>query len=787
MMGKEIPLKLWYRSPAPEVNDFITSRDMHNNPLDGWEKWSLPVGNGYMGANVFGRTVTERIQITEKSLNNSFAGGGLNNFAEILIDFGHENVSDYERELDLSCGVARTAYECGGIRYEREVFASYPDRVLVIRMTASKKGGLSFKLRPYVPFVKDDPNGFSKTGETAASGDTVTLSGRMEYYGILFEGQMCVITDGNKTCLKDGMEVSSAASAVIILAVGTNYVLDSRVFSEPDPKKKLESNPHPHEFISKTLAAAREKGYEKLLERHAADYRELFGRVSFDVGDGGYDMPTDELLKAYSEGENLPYLEKLYYQYGRYLLISSSRPGTLPANLQGTWNRYDVAPWGSGFWHNINVQMNYWPAMVANLAETFEAYAAFAESYMPAARSRADEYIAAVFPEKLEEPGKNGWIIGTEAFPYTIPGAFVVRPDGFIDIGHSGPGTGAFTSILFWEWYEFTRDRRALEKAFSVLKEMAHFLNKTLTEQDGHVLVKYSASPEQIIGGEWVYGKAYQDYYHTTGCAFDQQMVFENAKCLLKAAALLGREDDPDVRTSAEIIDRLDPVQIGASGQIKEYREEVGYGEIGEVHHRHISHLVGLYPGSCINRNTPEWMEAARVTLDLRGDKSTGWAMAHRLNAWARVLDGDRAYKLYRTLLSKGTFPNLWDSHPPFQIDGNFGGTSGVSEMLLQSHAGFVDILPAVPESWRDGEYKGLVARGNFLVDAKWTGGALTRAVITSRSGGVLRVKCDRMRDLSLYDETGKLLAATGKDGIAETDTAVGNVITVCPCGAKDE
>lgn len=761
-MSKQIPLKLWYTQSAPCVNDFIPKR-VNDDPLDGWEKWSLPLGCGYMGVNVFGRTDVERIQITENSLCNPGEGGGLNNFAEMMIRFGHTEVKEYTRELDLDEAMARVRYECGGVTYTREMFTSYPDRVMAVKLTASQPGALSFTLNPQIPFIKESEQGYSKRGQVVAEGNLITMSGVMEYYELQFEGQYLVVNEGGSLNAHDGViDVTGADSAVIYVAVGTNYRLESRVFTEPDPKKKLAPYPHPHAMVSELIEKAASLGYDALRERHLKDYQALFGRVSLNLGDAaGSSIPTDQLLERYKEGEKLPYLEMLYYQFGRYLLISSSRKGTLPANLQGVWNCYDESPWGSGYWHNINVQMNYWPAFIANIAETFDAYAEYADAYMDQAKAHADEYIRLMFPEKLDEPGSNGWCIGTGARPYTIPSA-MGRKDGKPYIGHSGPGTGAFTSILFWEWYAFTNDRKVLEKVFPILRSMGQFLSKTVDDYDGKLLAKYSASPEQATGPVW------SNYYHTVGCGFDQQMIYENHYDLLRAAEALGKQDDPVVAVARKQIDKLDPVQVGTSGQIKEYREEQAYGEIGEWYHRHISHLVGLYPGSCINRNKPDWMEAARVTLDLRGDKSTGWAMAHRLNAWARAMDGNRAYKLYRTLLSQGTYPNLWDRHPPFQIDGNFGGTSGVSEMLLQSQAGFVDILPSLPDEWADGSFEGLVARGNFVVDAEWTGGKAQKAVITARSDGELIVRCDRMSQPALMDEAGNQ-AAQDSEGVFRT------------------
>ncbi len=779
-MSEGRPLRLWYQSSAPTTNDFCEqwSYKRADAPGDGWEAWSLPIGNGYLGANVFGRTETERIQITENSLENDYDGGGLNNFAELLIDLNHANPENYVRELSLDDAVTRTSYDYSGVHYVHEAFASYPDKVLVVRIAASEKGSLSLTVRPEVPFIRNTGDGYGKNGSVEAHDGTITIKGEMEFYAVRFEGQFRVIPFGGEMTTADGrVHVKNADSAVIIAAVGTNYRLESRVFTESDPKKKLSPYPDPHENVTRILSEACEKDFDTLRTRHLNDFRAMFGRVELDLGDEGFDLPTDELLKRYRAGEKLHYLESLYYQYGRYLLISSSRPGTLPANLQGTWNCYGKSPWGSGYWHNINVQMNYWPAFVANLAETFTAYADYADAYMQQAEKMADEYVAAFFPERLEESGKNGWIIGTTAYPYTITNAMEMRK-GKLTIGHSGPGTGAFTSILFWEWYRFTKDSSVLKRVFPMLKGMSHFLSKTVDEVDGKLLVRYSASPEQIKDGKWSHDC---EYYHTVGCAFDQQMIFENHNDLINAARELGISGDPVVKTAEAQIDRLDPVLVGASGQIKEFREENEYGEIGEKAHRHISHLVGLYPGSCINRDTPDWMDAARVTLNLRGDLSTGWAMAHRLNAWARAMDGNRAHKLYRTLLSNGTYPNLWDSHPPFQIDGNFGGTSGVSEMLLQSQAGYIDVLPSLPDDWQTGSYRGLVARGNIVVDAAWQQGRATEIALTARASGTVSVRCDRMENPAAYDIHCTLLAKSDENGFISLEMQKSDCIYLRP------
>lgn len=722
---QQLPLELWYKKPAPDT-------------LEGWESWALPLGCGYLGAKVFGGVQTERIQITENSLANPYRPG-LNNFAETYIDFPHKQWKNYRRSLSLDDAVARVSYDCDGIRYTREYFASYPDQVLAMRFDASEPGCVSFELRPEVPYVCDwhstPGDGMGKSGNLSVAGNTVRLTGQMEYYQINFEGQYRVIPSGGTvTPAAHGLRVDGADSAVILLAVGTNYHMTPEVFLKPD-REKLDPNELPGERVHAILDRAQARGWNALLHRHLADYRALFGRVSLSLGaDRVPDRPTDALLRRYRRGAHDPYLEALYFQYGRYLLIVSSRKGCLPANLQGIWNVHNDSPWSAGYWHNINQQMNYWPAFPANLAELFESYCDFNETFRPAAQRKADEYLEQIGDTSRAPAGtgENGWIIGTGVWPYAL--------EGLNPASHSGPGTGAFTALLFWDYYDFTRDETVLrEHTYPALLGMAKFLSHILTERDGLLLASPSASPEQRKG---------EAYYHTVGCAFDQQMIYENTKRTLNAAALLGEQGD-FLDFLRDALDRLDPVQIGASGQIKEFREENKYGEIGEKRHRHISQLVGLYPGMLITAKTPEWMAAAKRTLRLRGDRSTGWAMAHRLNAWARTGGGKRAYRLYRLLLRKGTLPNLWDTHPPFQIDGNFGGTSGVAEMLLQSHEGCIRPLPALPPQWRDGSFQGLVARGNFVVDAAWRNGRLTELTVHSRAGAPCVVEYPGIASLS--------------------------------------
>lgn len=694
----------------------------------GWEHQSLPIGNGWLGANIFGVVERDRIQITENSLQNPGELGGLNNFAELYLHFDHSKVTNYERGLNLNDAVCYTTYTANGVQYRREYFASYPDRVLVAHLTATKP--FSVRLEAVIPYIKsyakEEGDGGGKSGTVTYEGNRAHLRGCMEYYNVRFAGEIAVQTDGAVTAQADGLQVTNATEIVIYMTVGTNYELRPEAFLEEDPKRKLRDF-DPGQQVADILNRVLEKGYDAVRKSHLSDYRALFGRVELELGEERSE-PTDKLLARYSKGEQIPYLETVYFQYGRYLLISSSREGTLPANLQGVWNVHDHSPWGSGYWHNINVQMNYWPAFVTNIAETFPAYAAFNKAFRPKAEELAREYVKKTVPENANE--SCGWTVGTGVYPYSTEGPG----------GHSGPGTGGLTTKLFWDYYDFTRDQNILkEVTYPALRGMSEFLTKTVRRNtDGNYRAAFSASPEQTH----VRTKDGWQYYHTVGCGFDQQMIWENGKDFLKTAEELGLTADAQYTEQKVQIDHYHPVRIGASGQIKEFEEEHRYGEIGEYHHRHISQLIGLYPGTVINRNTPAWMDAAKSTLTERGDWSTGWALAHRLNAWARTGDGDYAYKLLRTLIGKRTMENLWDFHPPFQIDGNFGGTSGIAEMLLQSHEGCISILPALPKAWPSGHFKGLVARGAFDVEVFWENGAAREVTILSKAGGPCALFC---------------------------------------------
>ncbi len=758
------PYILQYFSPSPQSeprkrpdviqrsNGTLDLVDGRWNKEYGWERYALPLGCGWMGAKIFGGVPMERIQITDNSLVNP-GPEGLNNFCEIFVEMeGQEKYEDYRRTLSLNEGVATVEYTVDGVRFRREMFTSYPDRVAVLRLTADRPHALTGKIFAQIPFCKDfgsrPGDGHGKEGTLTVDGEKILMVGKMQYFDLAFEGQLRWQLEGGEALVSEaGLEFRGASAVTLFFACGTNYRMESRVFLEEDPKKKLAPYPHPHEQVEDTMQAAMALGWERLRERHLQDYQALFCRASLDLGgEWNPEISTEELLDGVRRGSPSRYLEELYFQFGRYLLICSSRKGTLPCNLQGIWNVYDVSPWTAGYWHNINVQMNYWPVFTTNLAPLFDSYADYHYAYLPSAQAHARQALARLRPG--EDFPEAGWCIGTGGWPLSIEGAG--DPES-----HSGPGTGGMTAKLFWEYYDFTRDPEVLKQIYPTLRGMAQYLLNCLREQDGVWLIDPSASPEQMDervkldkpAGGW----RWHPYIRTVGCAFDQQMTYETFQDTLRAAQALALPEDDFLSRLKEILPHLEPVLVGDSGQVKEYREEHQYGEFGEYRHRHLSQLIGLVPGTVINENTPGWLEAAKVSLRERGDESTGWAMAHRLNAWARVLDGGHAYHILQLLLGKGTLPNLWDTHPPFQIDGNLGGTAGMAEMVLQSHAGAIHLLPALPEEWKDGAFRGLCARGAFTLDAQWKDGILTEVVIQAKVGGEVTVKGPGLPTQSLH------------------------------------
>ena len=819
--GSDIPLRLWYDEEAPKDGENSPSASTAGENADiGWASWSLPIGNGYFGANVFGRTETERIQITEKTLMQPTSVkdsdgvyhtiGGLNNFSETYIDFNHTNsaVTDYVRYLDMKTAISGVEYNYSGVKYTREYFTSYPDKALVIRLDSDTSGALSFTLRPTIPyeqsygaFAGDGANKYGTVTSAVKGGvGEIELAGKMGYYDIDFYALYKVYTDGgvvsastveNTYADKDGtmitdtdgtITVSGAKSAYIVVTLGSDYELSSDMFTSAENAKpttetdieytKAKIGGYMNAIETKTAGKSFDEAYSLLRESHLADYTELFGRVTLNLGckESDFALTTDELLKSCQAGSVSTYLDTLVFQYGRYLLIASSRSGALPANLQGAWNTYNTPPWAAAYTHNINVEMNYWHAFSTNIAETFESYVEYNMAYMEQAEIYADSIINQYNPGAYDKDGGNGWVIGNHIYPYRYT-------------SDRSAGNIGFLTQVFWDYYLFTKDPEVLDYVYEILVNAARYITKCVElDEDGNYLVAYCDSPEMKVNGVW---------YYTVGTTYAQTFAYLNNFYALEAAkelgidlsdsSLLTEEEYLIFNTILEQIDKYDPINVGLSGQIKEFREETYYNSIGDdPTHRHISQLVGLYPGSLVNSNTPAWLDAARVVLENRGLGSMNWSRAHRMNLWARVKEGDEAYKLLEAIYKDRIGYNLWTSGPPFQIDGNFGAAAGITEMLLQSHEGYISPLAALPEAWANGSYTGLVARGNFEVSAAWENGLAKTFNITSKNGGTASVYYPSITNAYVIDSDGNSVSYTvsGTDLIS-FETEVGKTYII--------
>jgi len=744
--------EIWDDQPAPNRGADYSVVKARGFPYDkDWEYESYPIGNGYMGANIFGRTDVERIQITDKTLTNGapYGSGGMTNFAEVFLEFDHYNVQNYRRSLNLNEGICYVSYEHEGINYSREYLANYPYNVIAIKLNASEKAKISCTVSAVVPYLNAE-NTFYNSGSSIskltkyasanASDNSIIFSGTVPSFSLNFEGQVKILNDGgiliaNNENGTNEIRIINANSVVILIATGSNYKLSDQVFLADSLYQKLNPNVFPHNEVSRIITDAINLGYERLKVSHLKDYQNLFSRVNLEICPSVSSLPTKTLVENYKANPTNVYLEELMFHFGRYLLIASSREKTLPCGLQGVWSQYNVTPWSGGYWHNINVQMNYWGAFITNIPETFVAYEKYFSAYLPKAYANGSKYIKKWHPDAFSENEKgNGWCIGTGANAYSIgsPG------------GHSGPGTGGFTTKLLWDRFEFTQDTTFLRDiAYPALLGMSTFLSKTLLpSEDGILLVDRSASPEQRHNGV---------HYMTKGTTFDQGFVWETYNDLLKSANILG-EQNAFLETIRDQINKLDPVLIGESGQIKEYREEKKYGDIGDPKHRHISHLCPIYPGTLINSDKPEWVKSASKVLDLRGNNTTGWAMAHRMNVRARTKEAEKAHEVYAKFLRERTLPNLWTVHPPFQIDGNLGTMAGVAEMLIQSHEDFIELLPALPKAWETGNFEGLIARGNFEFSATWENMKIKSVEIVSKVGGECTIKIPNQRNIQITD-----------------------------------
>ena len=730
-------LKLWYNKPAAIWNE------------------ALPLGNGRLGAMVFGNPSIERLQLNEETIwagsPNSNAhtkslaalpvvrklifegkfdeahaladkemmsqtnnGMPYQTFGSVYISFsGHDKFTNYYRDLNIDNATATVKYTVGGVEYKREILTAFGDQVIAVKLTASKPGMISCNVMMNSPFDKTEP--YSDGNQSVLSGVGSTVEGLKGK--IKFQGRTAVKNTGGTVSSKNGIiSINGADEATLYISIATNFVDYKTLDLNQEGKCK------------RLLESALTKNFDEIRKNHVAYYQKFFNRVALDLGmNSAMNATTDERIRNFSKQFD-PQLASLYFQFGRYLLISSSQPGGQPANLQGIWNDMLFPAWESKYTMNINAEMNYWPAEVTNLSEMHEPFIQMAKELAVTGHETAKTMYNA-----------DGWVLHHNTDIWRITGP--------IDHATSGmwPTGGAWVSQDLWEKYLYTGDKNYLKEIYPVIKGAAAFFLDFLVKDPntGYLVVVPSNSPENVHpGGSGTATLA-------AGTTMDNQLLFDLFTNVIKASKIVG-EDAAFAEKVSEALAKMAPMHIGQHGQLQEWLQD---WDNPEDKHRHVSHLYGLFPSNQISAfRTPELFEAAKTSLNFRGDESTGWSMGWKLNLWARLLDGNHAYKLLQDQLKLvtpeqrkggGTYPNMLDAHQPFQIDGNFGCTSGIVEMLIQSQEGAIQLLPALPSVWKNGSIKGIVTRGGYVVDLEWKNNKVSTLKIYAKLDGNCRLRLE--------------------------------------------
>jgi alpha-L-fucosidase 2 len=751
-------MTLWYSKPAANWNE------------------ALPVGNGRLGAMVFGRVDEEILQLNEETLwsggpvntnPNPLAPGYLPQVREALFKEDYEladklarqlhglytqayeplgdlsirhnfksssPVENYYRDLNIGNATSTTRFTRDNVTYTREVFVTAPDQVIVIRLTASQKGALDFVVRTssqlWYSTGKENNDVLTLNGRAPSASDPSYLQTRIPI--IYNDQQQCrgmrfslkvktAATDGRVSLDDNGLHISDASEALIIVSAATSF----NGYDKCPDKEGRDENALANQYLNNAVP----KTYAVLHSAHVSDYQQYFNRVSLFLGTTKEKLPINERLKRYAEGALDPELEVLYFQYGRYLLISSSRPGGIPANLQGIWNHHVRPPWSSNFTTNINTEMNYWMAESCNLSELHQPLFDLVKNVAVTGKQTTKNFYNA-----------SGWTLHHNTDIWATSNPMSGNPQWA-----NWPMGAGWVCQHLWEHYQFTGDRKFLEQtAYPLMKGAVEFYLQWLVEKDGLLVTAPSTSPEN----EFITDKGFKGSV-SVATTMDVSIIWDLFTNIIHASNQLGV--DSELRQQLiEKRSKLYPLKIGKRGNLQEWYKD---WEDADPNHRHISHLFGLFPGRQISPfSTPDYAKAVRQSMDLRGDGGTGWSKGWKINIWARLQDGNRAYKLIHEQLKLtgvegtnyanggGTYPNLLDAHPPFQIDGNFGGTSGMTEMLLQSHDEILQLLPALPDQWSTGSVQGLKARGGYTVDIEWANKVISEVKIQSTLGNIVRI-----------------------------------------------